>query len=330
MKEIAFINKNIDRWKGFESYLFGNKNIKPDELSDLYIQLTDDLAYAQTFYPESDIKNYLNELALKIHQEIYKTKKEKKARVKAFWKYDFPLMFYKTRKYFYYSLLITIISTSLGFLSAANDDGFVRLILGDVYVNMTHENVKDGDPTAVYKSANELEMFLGITVNNIRVSFLAFLLGLFFSVGTGYILFTNGLMLGAFHYMMYKEGVLLQSMSSIWLHGTIEIFSIIVAGGAGLIIGNSILFPKSYKRIDSFKFGTKRGAKIVLGLVPFFIIAGVIEGFITRYSFMPITLKLLIIVASLVLIIWYFFIYPKKLYNKINFLSINEQNKYIE
>jgi len=318
MKEIVFINKNIDRWKEFESYLFKNKDIKTDKLSDLYIQLTDDLAYAQTFYPESDIKNYLNELALKTHQEIYKTKKEKKGRIKAFWKYDFPLMFYKTRKYFYYSLLITIISTSLGFLSAANDDGFVRLILGDAYVNMTHENIKDGDPMAVYKKASETEMFLGITVNNIRVSFIAFLLGVFFSIGTGYILFTNGLMLGAFHYMLFKEGVLLQSMSSIWLHGTIEIFSIIVAGGAGLIIGNSILFPKTYKRIDSFKHGTKKGAKIALGLVPFFIIAGFIEGFITRYSFMPMVVKLLIIGISASLIIWYFFIYPKKLYNKIN------------
>jgi len=316
MKEIVFINKNIDRWKEFESYLFNNSDIKTDKLSDLYIQLTDDLAYAQTFYPESDIKNYLNELALKTHQEIYKTKKEKKGRVKAFWKYDFPLMFYKTRKYFYYSLLITIISTSLGFLSAANDDGFVRLILGDNYVNMTHENVKNGDPMAVYKKASEAEMFLGITVNNIRVSFLAFLLGVFFSVGTGYILFTNGLMLGAFHYMLFKEGVLLQSMSSIWLHGTIEIFSIVVAGGAGLVIGNSILFPKTYKRIDSFKFGTKRAAKIVLGLVPFFIIAGFIEGFVTRYTFMPIFIKLLIIGASASLIIWYFFIYPKKIYTQ--------------
>ena len=239
-------------------------------------------------------------------------------------------MFYKTRKYFYYSLLITIISTSLGFLSAANDDGFVRLILGDAYVNMTHENVKDGDPMAVYKKASETEMFLGITVNNIRVSFLAFLLGVFFSVGTGYILFTNGLMLGAFHYMLFKEGVLLQSMSSIWLHGTIEIFSIIVAGGAGLIIGNSILFPKTYKRIDSFKFGTKRGAKIVLGLVPFFIIAGFIEGFVTRYTFMPMYVKLVIIGASALLIIWYFFIYPKKLYNKMNLIATNEWGMVLE
>lgn len=323
MKEIVFINKNIDRWKEFESYLFNNKSAKTDKLSDLYIQLTDDLAYAQTFYPESDIKSYLNELALKTHQEIFKTKKEQKGRILAFWKYDFPLMFYKTRKYFYYSLIITIISTSLGFLSAANDDGFVRLILGDKYVNMTHENIKDGNPTAVYKKANEIDMFLGITTNNIRVSFLAFLLGIFFSVGTGYILFSNGLMLGAFHYLMFKEGVMLQSMSNIWLHGTIEIFSIIVAGGAGIVIGNSILFPKTFKRLDSFKHGTKKGAKIVLGLVPFFIIAGFIEGFITRYTFMPMSIKITIISLSLILIIWYFFIYSKKVYKKYNYGKVS-------
>ena len=53
MKEIVFLNKNAERWKKFESFLFTNTDVNPDMLADLFIQLTDDLAYARTFYPES-------------------------------------------------------------------------------------------------------------------------------------------------------------------------------------------------------------------------------------------------------------------------------------
>jgi len=317
MREIVFLNRNADSWKEFEA-LLTSKSDNLDKLGDLYIQLNNDLSYAQTFYPNSKVTAYLNDLTIRAHQKIYRTKKEKKGRVVQFWREDFPIVIYKTRKYFIYSLLITIISTSIGWLSSANDETFVRLIMGDAYVNMTEASITKGDPMAVYKSSNEMAMFLGITLNNIRVSFFAFIMGVFFSVGTGYILFTNGIMLGAFHYLMFKNGVLLHSLSVIWLHGTIEIFAIIVAGSAGILIGNSFLFPGTYKRSVSFTKAAKIATKIIIGLIPFFIIAGFIEGFITRYSNMPIFLKLFIIGGSITLIVWYFFLYPIKINKKIN------------
>ncbi len=72
------------------------------------------------------------------------------------------------------------------------------------------------------------------------------------------------------------------------VHGTIEIFSIIVAGGSGMLVGSSFMFPGSYTRSESFKKGIKKATKLLIGLIPFFIVAGFIEGFITRYEFMPI------------------------------------------
>ncbi|GAB3818013.1 hypothetical protein GCM10028895_14740 [Pontibacter rugosus] len=56
----------------------------------------------------------------------------------------------------------------------------MRLILGDSYVNMTLENIRRGDPMAVYKGQGEAEMFLFITFNNIKVAFMAFVMGVFF------------------------------------------------------------------------------------------------------------------------------------------------------
>src|SRR5690606_9685706 len=97
--------------------------------------------------------------------------------------------------------------TIIGAYSAANDGDFVRLIMGDGYVNMTLHNIEKGDPMAVYKDMNQTEMFLGITVNNIRVALTAFVFGVFLSIGTLYILMRNAIMLGSFQYFFFEKGI---------------------------------------------------------------------------------------------------------------------------
>ena len=165
----------------------------------------------------------------------------------------------------------------------------------------------------VYESASRLDMFVGITFNNIRVSFIAFAFGLLFSVGTGIVLFRNGVMLGSFQYFFHTKGLLLTSVLTIWIHGTIEIISIVMAGGAGLIMGNSFLFPGTYSRMQSLQKGALTGAKVVLGLVPLFIIAGFLESFVTRLYDMPNILKAAIILGSLAFMVYYIIIYPRRL-----------------
>jgi uncharacterized membrane protein SpoIIM required for sporulation len=231
----------------------------------------------------------------------------------SFWKYEFPLFFKQYHKTLLYAFLIFMSAVLIGMVSTLNDDSFVRLILGDQYVNMTIENIENGEPMAVYKSGSNIGSFLGITINNIRVAIMSFALGVVFSVGTVFVLFSNGIMLGAFITFFYNYGIL-DKTSTIWLHGTIEISVIVIAGCAGLVMGNSFLFPKTYSRRVAFMKGAKDGLKIVVSTIPFFIIAGFIEGFITRYGEkMPDFLAYSIILASLFLIIYYYILYPIKL-----------------
>ncbi|MBT0608402.1 stage II sporulation protein M [Aequorivita echinoideorum] len=310
MREAAFVKQNKEKWIAFEKAITLNSEISPDHLADHYIQLTNDLAYAQTYYPESKTLQYLNSLASQTHQKIYKNRKETKNRIVSFWKYEFPTFFYRYQKTLFFAFLIFAVATAVGSISALNDDSFVRLIMGDEYVNKTLNNIDKGDPTAIYKSGSEIGTFLGITINNIRVAFLAFAFGVITSVGTAYILFSNGVMLGAFFTFFYNRDLLFVASKNIWLHGAIEISVIVVAGCAGLVMGNSILFPKTYSRRVSFLKGAKDGLKIVVSTIPFFIIAGFIEGFITRYSNMPTWLAMSIIFSSFALIIFYYIIYP--------------------
>ena len=316
MREAAFVKQNKDKWLKFERVVQNNISISPSELSELYVELTEDLNYAQTLYSNSETLAYLNELSVGIHQRIYKTKKESRNRIYLFYAKEFPLFFYKHRPTLLLAFLIFLGFSLVGAFSAASDDSFVRLILGDAYVNMTMENIQKGDPMAVYKKANQTDMFLGITINNIKVSLYAFVAGLLAGLGTIYILMKNAIMLGAFQYFFYEQDLLWESSRTIWIHGTIEISVIIVAGCAGLVMGKSLLFPKTYTRLQSFTQGVKSGLKIVISSIPFFIIAGFLEGFVTRLTGMPDWLAIAIILSSLALIIYYYVVLPYLIYNK--------------
>ncbi len=310
MNEIQFLQKNMKKWEAYETLLDHEFHSNPDDLSDMFINLTDDLAFSRTFFPNAKATKYLNQLTQKSHRIISQNQPVNKGRIKAFWTSEFPLLIYDSRKEILVSFLILFISTLIGIISTQYDNGFTRIILGDSYVNMSLANIQKGDPMAVYKSMNQVDMFLGITLNNIRVSFFAYVMGLFTPVGTGLIMMKNGVMLGTFHAFLAGHGFLLDSIATIWVHGTFEIFAITVAGGAGIVIGNSIIFPKTYSRAESFKRGANRGSKMVIGLIPVFVIAGFLESFVTRYTQAPYFVRFAIILASMISIVYYFYYFP--------------------
>ena len=314
MREALFLKQNKERWKSYEQQQADD----PDALAERFIALTDDLAYARTFYPGSKTVKYLNGLAGTIHLAIYQNKKEKKNRIVYFWKFELPLIMGRHRKQLLYAFLFFMVFLLMGILSARYDEDFVRLILGDDYVNMTNENIDKGDPFGVYKEQDPLLMFLAIGFNNIYVSFRVFVQGLFLGIGTVYGLFSNGVMLGSFEYYFFSRGLGWQSILVIFIHGTLEISAIIIAGAAGLILGNSIVFPKTFSRKISMMRGATDGMKIIIGLLPVFITAAFFEGFVTRHTGMPVWMSISILFGSLFFIIYYFVIYPGRLMNKLN------------
>jgi uncharacterized membrane protein SpoIIM required for sporulation len=313
MREGLFIKKNIGKWKKYQY----ETSTDPDEMAQEFTELVNDLGYARTFYSHSKVTQYLNGLASKIYLGIYKNKKEQRSRLITFWTTELPLVVRKHHRELLYSFLLFTAFALMAVFSTAHDQSFVRGILGDDYVEMTEENIAKGDPFGVYKGTDRLTMFLTIALNNIKVSFMIFIGGLLASIGTIWLLFDNGMMLGAFQTFFFMKGLGWDSILVVWIHGTLEISAIIIAGGAGFIMGNSLLFPKTYKRIESLKSGARDGMKLMIGLVPVFIAAAFLEGFITRYSTMPKGVSISILIASLVFIIWYFVIYPIRLEKRI-------------
>lgn len=306
------MNRNKSKWAEFESALKKRGSIDPDRRAELYLELTDDLSFARTHFPNSKTTEYLNGLTAQFHQSIYQNRKEDRDGIVNFYKYELPRMFYEHFRELLLAFVIFVGSVGVGILSSKYDTTFVRLVMGDGYVNMTEENIANDDPLAVYKDQGHLQMFLGITINNLRVAFLTFVAGVLFSIGTVYILFSNGVMVGSFFYMFYDRGLLAVS-SGIWIHGALELSAIVIAGCAGLVMGNSLIFPGTYPRMHSFRQGARKGLKIMMALIPVFIVAGFIESFITRHYQYSHLMNGTIIILSFAFIIWYFIIYPIQL-----------------
>jgi uncharacterized membrane protein SpoIIM required for sporulation len=326
MREAMFIKKNAEKWKAYQQI----EPTNPDEASERFITLMDDLAYAKTFYPRSKATKWINELAATIYQTIYKNKKEKYSKFFKFFKYDLPLTIRKHHRTFLFTTFIFTLFVCIGVFSSIYDPLFVRGILGNEYVDMTERNIQKGDPFGVYKDENRFNMFIRIGFNNIRVAFFAFAGGLIVGIPTFYLLWSNGIMLGTFQHMFFTNGLGMESILVIWIHGTLEISSIVIAGVAGFVLANGILFPDTFSRLESFKRNAKDAAKIIICLIPFFIGAAFLESHVTQLMSqtydkkpdgIPSWVSILILGASLFLIIWYFVIWPIILHRKGYFLK---------
>lgn len=316
MREKDFVEQNKEKWKRFEDIASKSSNSNPDELDDLYTKITNDLSFARTYYYRRSIRVYLNNLAQSIYSELYKYRKGRKNAFVSFWTEQLPQSLYLARKELNISLIFFVFAMVLGILSSIHENDFAQLILGDRYVEMTEENISKGQPMAVYDSGNNVDMFFAITWNNIKVAFLTYVLGAFFAIGSLLILLYNGIMVGTFQYFFIERELFQESFLTIWMHGAFEISAIIIAGGAGLTLGRGLLFPGNLPRLQSFQISARRSVQIMLGLIPVFIAAGFIEGFFTRFTEAPDTVRGAFILICFFTVAFYFWYYPWSKFSK--------------
>lgn len=309
MRETQFIRQNQEKWAEFEQTL-KDETKDANRLRDLFVEITDDLSYSRTFYPNRSVRVYLNGLAQQVFQKIYRGRHSGAGRLLSFWTDELPREIYAARGAFRLALFVFILSMGIGMLSCAFDDTFAEAVLGSNYVDMTRANIESGDPMAVYKERGRFNMFLGITFNNIYVAFLAFSLGVFFGVGSLIILISNAIMVGCFQYFFIREGLFWESFLTIWIHGTLEISAIVIASAAGITMGHGPAFPGTFTRLQAFQQSARRGAKIMLGTIPLFIVAGFLEGYMTRQTETPDAVRGLFILLCLAFVLGYFVWYP--------------------
>jgi uncharacterized membrane protein SpoIIM required for sporulation len=181
-------------------------------------------------------------------------------------------------------------------LTAMNPENSYAFMPPEFIENIRDESNGVPDMNALVDSS-------AITTNNIQVCFNSFALGVTLGIGTIYILFYNGLILGCLGGLTLIKGQSAFFWSLIVPHGVPELFAIFVCGAAGLILGYSLINPGKMSRKDALITRGKEAVQLVLGCIPILVIAGVIEGFFTplnidyayKYTFAALALVVLVL-----------------------------------
>lgn len=326
MQETEFIGQNKKKWKEFEETL-KSSNKDPDHLTQLFIETTDDLSFSQTHYPNRSVRVYLNSVSQKVYQIIYKRKRKEKNKVKSLWRTEIPSSLFFAQKALFFSLILFVLGITIGVFSNMFYPDFSSIVLSPSYVQMTEEYIANGDPMAVYKQGDAFEMFFHIALNNIRISFAAFVLGLAWGVGTAWLLLSNGIMFGAFMHFFFTRGLWKASILAVMQHGTLELSMIVISGAAGFTLAKGLIFPGTYSRIDALVISARNGIKIMVPVFFFLLYAAFIESYFTRLTELPDVIRIASILLSLTIVVGYFFIYPRIIAKKGNLIheSIDEE-----
>jgi uncharacterized membrane protein SpoIIM required for sporulation len=128
---------------------------------------------------------------------------------------------------------------------------------------------------------------IGILANNIMVSILAFCAGIFFGLGTLFLIINNGLMLGAAFAFVYQHKLAGALFEFIIAHGLVELSVICIAGAMGIALGESIIRPAAGSRRDSFEACAHRIAPLLLLCAALLVGCGFIEGFVSPDPMFP-------------------------------------------
>lgn len=247
------------------------------ELGLLYRQTASDLATVREDVTSSQLSFYLNRLLGRAHNLIYMGHKQKISGLVRFYAETFPQVFRET---FWQTVLAFLIFTVTGIATWAvtiHDPAFAHRMLGpEMMATIEKREMWTKSIVTVKPLAAS-----GIMTNNLAVCFTTFAMGITAGIGTMYMMFTNGLLIGVIGAATWQAGMALQLWSFVAGHGALELPAIFISGGAGLEIARGMLFPGLLPRRESLALAGGRAARLMIGIIPMLVVAGVIEGFVS-------------------------------------------------
>jgi len=251
------------------------------ELALLYRQLAADLAKVREDRSSRRLSDYLNQLLARAHNLIYMGQRASPRGILTFYGQTIPRVFRRTWDYTAMAAMLFAAGALVGFLTCLADPSFQRFFLGPAMADtIDHRRMWTHSILAVKPLAAS-----GIMTNNLSVSFAAFAFGITGGLGTIYLLFTNGLLMGVISAACWQAGMSLELWEFVAPHGVLELPAVMIAGGAGLLLARGLLFPGSLPRRHALVLYGGQAARLILGIVPILVVAGLIEGFFSPSPF---------------------------------------------
>ena len=312
MISTSWIEKRKSYWQKLESLVVrasgGVKSLSHDELQELsllYRQTAADLAAIRQDSSSVHFSRYLNQLMARAHNIIYAGHRASPWVVLRFFRYEYPRMVRRNWRYTVLAIAVFVAGGLAGTALTLQDPDFKLQVLGPRMVRTIERKEMWTHSIISVKPLASSE----IMTNNMTVAFMTYAAGIGAGVGTLYLLFFNGLLMGVIGTACAMAGMSLSLWSFVAPHGALELPAIFLAGGAGLKIAHGLLFPGMLPRKDSLQVAGREATALVLGTVPILIIAGTIEAFVSPTD-MPVPLKFAMAGALLVLLAGYLFLVP--------------------
>lgn len=302
MTPARFLETRASAWKRLESIVSktSKKGIRAlndkelHELTRLYPAVAIDVARARMYNIDPVTRKRINQLAISAHGLLYRRKNVRHLQALwTFFKDGYPRLFRRLWPYMVLATTIFIISFLGAYISTRLKPSNAYLFVpGQLDLTDEEEGVSSKDISERFRRISKPPMAAGIMTNNISVAFNAFALGITGGIGTCYVVIFNSMMLGGFAAHFSNHGLIYEFWSFITPHGVLEIFAILVSAAGGLRLGLSLAIPGQLKRSASLRIGAIEAVLLVLGTIPMFIMAGIIEGFVTP-SYVPGVIKII-------------------------------------
>ncbi|MCP3144970.1 stage II sporulation protein M [Pyxidicoccus xibeiensis] len=290
----AFVSRRRADWDALQGLLGRQRAgaLKLEELrtlDTLYRRASADLAHTQTFYPGTDAHRFLNQLCGQAYAAIYQPPRERWPAVRAFFRREFPLTLRRELRFVGASAALFCLGLLLGAAVVLWEPRGAELLVPEgvrQYVAQgrmwTDDILSVAPPNSVASS---------IATNNLTVTIATFALGMLFGLGTLYMLVNNGVHIGAVTAHCVREGMGPGLFDFTAAHGPVELSIIVIAGGAGLMVGQALIDPGELPRGQALALRGREAVKLVLGCAPFLALIGVVEGYVSPGSLFPTWVK---------------------------------------
>ena len=284
------------------------------QMASLYRSVSADLARAQSHQVSPTVIRDLRELTSRGYSQIYQgSRRQEWKEVSDFYRYGLPEVVQQCWGYIAVATLLFFFGVVVGWWYAWRDESFMTLVLGSGFV----EEVKETQElwTASIMGLEPVASS-GLMINNISVALRAMVGGITMympdvpmitppGVFTVYVLGFNGVMIGCVAVLVAQANLAYDLWAFVFPHGALELPAIFFAGGTGLLLARGILFPGQYRRVDALKVYGLQAAKLLYGIVPMLVIAGVIEGFFSPQTWIPNEIKYVVGTIVFVLLVQY-------------------------
>jgi uncharacterized membrane protein SpoIIM required for sporulation len=252
-----------------------------DELARLYRQATGDLAVARRDFPTDRATQFVNQLVARAHSILYREPPAPWRRLRDFFTRELPQEYRAAWPY-----LLAAAALFFGPLLAIAIAIVVAPPVAELVLSpFLLDDIKAGETWFDIDLPRRSAAASFIMTNNIQVSFMALAGGMLAGLGTILALVYNGLHIGSVAGALIAYGLADRLVGFVGPHGFMELSVIVVAGACGLMLGRAIVWADLRPRGQAVAAAGVRSVRLLLGVLPFMVAAGVLEGFVSPVAF---------------------------------------------